>query len=106
MRDMPYLCIMKKTLLFALVGFFAACTQKPVQDYPIQGVTLEHVHFTSGLLAERGRAVRENTIPFAFRKCEETGRIANFARAAGLDTTKFTGLRYDDSDVFKPCNQI
>ena len=92
---------MKKTILFALVAILAACSQKQPQDYPIRGVTLDHVHFTDGLLAERERVVRENTIPFAFRKCEETGRIANFARAAGLDTTKFTGLRYDDSDVFK-----
>ena len=92
---------MKKTILFALVAILASCSQKQTQDYPIQGVSLSHVRFTDGLFAERERVVRENTIPFAFRKCEETGRIANFARAAGLDTTKFTGLRYDDSDVFK-----
>lgn len=92
---------MKKTVLFALVAILASCSQKQSQDYPIQGVSLSHVRFTDGLFAERERVVRENTIPFAFRKCEETGRIANFARAAGLDTTKFTGLRYDDSDVFK-----
>ena len=92
---------MKKTVLFALVAILASCSQKQSQDYPIQGVLLSHVRFTDGLFAERERVVRENTIPFAFRKCEETGRIANFARAAGLDTTKFTGLRYDDSDVFK-----
>lgn len=92
---------MKKTVLFAVVAILGACSPKQAQDYPIQGVTLDHVHFTGGLLAEGERVVRENTIPFAFRKCEETGRIANFARAAGLDTTRFTGLRYDDSDVFK-----
>ena len=92
---------MKKTILFALVAILASCSQKQTQDYPIQGVSLSHVRFTDGLFAERERVVRENTIPFAFRKCEETGRIANFARAEGLDTTKFTGLRYDDSDVFK-----
>lgn len=92
---------MKKTIILGVAAILAACSPKHPQDYPIQGVPLDHVHFTEGLLAERVRAARENTIPFAFQKCENTGRIANFARAAGLDTTKFTGLRYNDSDVFK-----
>ena len=85
--------------LSALAVVLASCSQK--KDYPYKGVSFEKVHFTDGLLAERMDVVRENTIPFAFSKCEETGRIANFARAAGLDTSRFTGLRYDDSDVYK-----
>ncbi|MCU0724754.1 MAG: glycoside hydrolase family 127 protein [Planctomycetes bacterium] len=34
-------------------------------------------------------------------RCEETGRIRNFAVAAGLATGEFVGRRYDDSDVYK-----
>jgi len=41
------------------------------------------------------------TIPYDFRKCEETGRIDNFARAGGLKKGPFVGRRYDDSDVYK-----
>lgn len=41
------------------------------------------------------------TIPYCFAKCEETGRIANFARAAGLEAGPFTGTAFDDSDVYK-----
>jgi len=44
---------------------------------------------------------REVTIPFAFKKSEETGRIDNFAKAGGLMPGKFDGRRYNDSDVFK-----
>jgi len=44
---------------------------------------------------------RKVTIPFAFKKSEETGRIANFAKAGGLIPGKFEGRRYNDSDVFK-----
>jgi len=47
---------------------------------------------------ERNRTV---TIPYAFGKCEETGRIDNFAIAGGLKKGKHTGERYNDSDVFK-----
>src|SRR5687768_6358054 len=41
------------------------------------------------------------TIPFALDKCEETGRIDNFAKAGRLMSGEFRGLYYDDSDVFK-----
>jgi DUF1680 family protein len=49
-------------------------------------------------LIERNRTV---TIPYAFEKCEETGRIDNFAIAGGLKKGKHVGERYNDSDVFK-----
>jgi uncharacterized protein len=44
---------------------------------------------------------RRVTIPFALDKCEETGRIDNFAKAGRLMPAEFRGLYYDDSDVFK-----
>ncbi|MDQ3440230.1 MAG: glycoside hydrolase family 127 protein, partial [Planctomycetota bacterium] len=44
---------------------------------------------------------RSVTIPFALAKCEETGRIDNFAKAGRLMRGEFRGLYYDDSDVFK-----
>lgn len=47
---------------------------------------------------ERNRTI---TIPYIFEKCEETGRIDNFAIAGGLKKGKHTGERYNDSDVFK-----
>lgn len=49
-------------------------------------------------LIERNRTA---TIPYAFTKCEETGRIDNFAIAGGIKKGKHTGERYNDSDVFK-----
>lgn len=49
-------------------------------------------------LIERNRTV---TIPYVFGKCEETGRIDNFAIAGGMKKGKHTGERYNDSDVFK-----
>ncbi len=44
---------------------------------------------------------RVSTIPYCFRKCEDTGRIANFARAGGLEPGPFTGIGFNDSDVYK-----
>lgn len=44
---------------------------------------------------------RKVTIPYVFKKCEQTGRIDNFAKAAGLMKGKFEGIFFNDSDVYK-----
>jgi DUF1680 family protein len=42
------------------------------------------------------------TIPFGFKKCEEEGRIRNFAKAGGLMEGEYEGkMPFDDSDVYK-----
>ena len=56
---------------------------------------------TDGFWAPRLETNRTVTIPVSFRRSEETGRIANFARAGGLEGGTHQGKRYDDSDVFK-----
>ncbi len=63
---------------------------------PLQAVTVND-HFWKPMI-ERNRTV---TIPYAFEKCEETGRIDNFAIAGGLMKGRHTGERYNDSDLFK-----
>src|SRR5512137_1015421 len=47
---------------------------------------------------ETNRAV---TIPYDFQKSEETDRIANFARAAGLAEGSHVGIFFNDSAVYK-----
>ena len=44
---------------------------------------------------------RTVTVPHVMRQCEETGRLRNFDRAAGLLVDEFEGRVYDDSDVYK-----
>ena len=39
---------------------------------------------------------RRVTLPYDFKKCEETGRIANFAKAGGLAERRFEGIYYSD----------
>jgi len=59
------------------------------------------VSVEDGFWLPRLETNREVTIPYAFKKCEETGRIDNFAKAGKLIPGKFEGRRYNDSDVFK-----
>jgi DUF1680 family protein len=72
-----------------------------VKDYPIQPVPFTSVKFQDAFWAKRLETNRTVTIPFDFKKCEETGRIDNFAKAGRLMAGEFRGIRYDDSDVFK-----
>jgi DUF1680 family protein len=70
-------------------------------DYLVIPVPLTKVQFEDSFWSPRLATNREVTIPYDFRKCEETGRIANFDRAAGKEPGPHEGIFYDDSDVFK-----
>lgn len=71
-------------------------------DYPISPVPFTMVQVTDNLWSSRIETNRTVTIPSSFRKCEETGRIDNFAIAAGIKEGEFQSkYPYDDSDVYK-----
>ncbi|MCP2519299.1 glycoside hydrolase family 127 protein [SCandidatus Aminicenantes bacterium Aminicenantia_JdfR_composite] len=71
------------------------------KDYPIKPVPFTRVKISDNFWLPRLETNLKVTIPFAFKKCEQTGRIDNFAKAGGLMKGKFIGRRYNDSDVFK-----
>ena len=65
-------------------------TVKRLEDYTYQDVPFPNVHFTDKFWAGRIETVRNVTVPFAFDKCEETGRIDNFAIAGKLKEGRFS----------------
>ncbi len=79
----------------------------PAPDYPCQPVPFTAVHLTDSFWAPRIETNRLTTIPYAFGKCEETGRMDNFDRAAAvlrgeaLTNTNLPGYPFDDTDVYK-----
>ncbi|MBN2105596.1 glycoside hydrolase family 127 protein [bacterium] len=74
----------------------------PEADYPIQPVSFTQVQLTDHFWQKRIKTNREITIPFGFNKCEEEGRIRNFAKAAGLMEGDYEGkMPFDDTDVYK-----
>lgn len=79
----------------------AQSSAKAGHEYPITPAPFTAVHFTDGFWQPRLETNRTVTLPFAWKKCEETGRIANFAKAGGLMEGEHEGARYNDSDVFK-----
>ncbi len=93
---------MEKLMLFvAVLLFFTACAKKSQKDYPIKPVPFTDVQVTDHFWQPRMEINRTVTIPYDFKKCEETGRIDNFAKAGGLMEGEFVGIRYNDSDVYK-----
>ncbi|MBE0536839.1 MAG: glycoside hydrolase family 127 protein [Phycisphaerae bacterium] len=86
------------------ISAVCAAAQGPAQlqrDYNVKPVPFNHVHVTDGLWTPRLETNRTVTIPYAFEKCEETDRISNFEKAAGLRDGKFEGTYFNDSDVYK-----
>jgi DUF1680 family protein len=72
------------------------------KDYPIKPVPFTHVKVDDEFWAPRLKINKEVTIPIAFKKAEETGRIDNFRIAGKLMNGKFkTEYPFDDSDIFK-----
>jgi len=95
---------MKNSLLLILVTILTgSCSNKDnnMTDYPVKPVAFTNVKFTDNFWLPRLDTNRIITIPYDFKKCEETHRIDNFAIAGGLQKGSFVGIRYNDSDVYK-----
>jgi uncharacterized protein len=89
--------------LFLIMIFQISCNQKQTlqTDYPVAPVPFTDVHLTDNFWLPRFDTNRIVSIPYNFQKCEETHRIDNFRIAGGLKKGAFSGIRYNDSDVFK-----
>ncbi len=89
-------------IVLGLSASHAGSDQAQLQrDYNVKPVLFNHVHVEDGFWTPRLETSRTVTIPYAFGKCEETGRIRNFEKAAGLREGKHEGIYFDDSDVYK-----
>jgi len=81
---------------FAGLGDSGASAGGPLTPVPFQRVAIHDAFWSPWL--ERNRTV---TLEACLDKCDETGRIANFARAGGLESGPHQGLLFNDSDVYK-----
>jgi DUF1680 family protein len=90
-------------LVLALLIATSCCAfaAAPVSDYPYKPVPFQDVKIQDAFWSPRMETNRLRTVWYDFEKCEETGRIDNFAKAGKLMEGPFRGTPYDDSDVFK-----
>ena len=69
--------------------------------YPISALPFTAVHVDDPFWSPRIETNRAVTVRYDFQKCEETGRISNFAKAGGIQPGAHEGIFFNDSDVFK-----
>ncbi len=98
----PLSSLMFTVCLAAVAAGAASSPAAPNKDYPITPVPFTAVKFSDAFWAPRIETNRAVTLPFLFKKNEETGRLDNFAIAGKLMTGKYRGERYNDTDVYKP----
>jgi len=88
--------------VFLIVAFAAAAVfPAAAGDYPVKPVSFTKVKINDAFWSPRMETNRVRTVWYDFEKCEETGRIDNFAKAGKLMEGDFKGTPFDDSDVFK-----
>jgi DUF1680 family protein len=91
---------MNKLVYFGVLYPIAFCfAAQP--DYPVQPVPFTAVRVEDSFWSPRMETNRLVTVWYDFKKCEETGRIDNFAKAGKLMAGDFRGTPFDDSDVYK-----
>src|SRR5579864_133900 len=114
-RKLRFDATMKARFIFGLFAFTSSfvflsgssAATKPSEDYPFKPVPFTAVHLDDAFWAPRIETNRLTTIPYAFRKCEESGRMDNFERAAAvlrgenISNRKPPGYPFDDTDPYK-----
>ncbi len=97
--------ILKILLILLIITKTSSGTEKPHDEqlaYPITAVSFTKVTLTDNFWSGRIETNRTVTIPFGFNKCEEEGRMRNFAKAGGLLEGQYEGkMPFDDTDVYK-----
>lgn len=88
-------------VVVAFAAMFACKVGAAEARSRLTAVPLTDVKLTDRFWAPRIEINRAVTVPHCLQQCEITGRIPNFAVAAGLVKGKFEGIYFNDSDVYK-----
>jgi len=89
-------------IILVLACLCPSCKETSQADYPFAPVPFHAVKPADSFWAPRIETNRTVTIPYAFKLCQETGRLTNFEIAGGLKQGAFCSkYPFDDSDVYK-----
>jgi DUF1680 family protein len=87
--------------LLAVAGLLPTARADGPKHRKLSAVPFTEVKVQDEFWAPRLRTNREKSLPHTFQWCEKTGRLSNFAKAAGLVKGEFQGIYFNDSDVYK-----
>ena len=91
----------RTTLLILALTLIIAVPVAAYETRDIEPVPFTAVRLDDGFWTPRLQTTRMVTLPYNFKKCEDTGRISNFAMAGGLMEGECEGIYFNDSDVYK-----
>src|SRR5471030_3460121 len=89
---------MKHLIIASLVTLLTAAPIALPRDYPIRAVPLTAVTVDDGFWAPKLEVNRTVTIPHILKENDDTGRVANFEKAAGRKTGAYEGRRFNRSE--------
>lgn len=108
MKFIPHASRIAAGVIWLASALYSFAAPSPAwHDYPFQPAPFTAVHLTDAFWAPRLETNRQTTIPYAFGKCEESGRMYNFERAAAvlrgenISDKKPPGFPFDDTDPYK-----
>jgi len=84
-----------------LLMLLSAAPVTPPRDYSIHAVPMTAVTIDDGFWAPKLEVNRTVTIPHILKENDDTGRVANFEKAAGRKTGAYEGRRFNDTDIYK-----
>ncbi|NCI49852.1 glycoside hydrolase family 127 protein [Sediminibacterium roseum] len=90
-----------KTLMLLVALSLSAALPAQQNDYAIQGVPFTTVKLKDNFWLPRILVNKRATIPASFKRCEATGRIDNFKKAAARKGKFGTKFPFDDTDIYK-----
>jgi uncharacterized protein len=92
---------MRAGLVVIAVLVVAAAPAAPPRDYAIRAVPMTAVTIDDGFWAPKLAINRTVTIPHILKENDDTGRVANFEKAARRKTGPYEGRRFNDTDIYK-----
>ena len=92
---------MRMFIVALAAGLVAAAPAAPPHDYPIRAVPMTAVTIDDGFWAPKLEVNRTVTIPHILKENDDTGRVANFEKAAGRKGGAYEGRRFNDTDIYK-----
>jgi DUF1680 family protein len=84
-----------------IVALLSATPTAVPRDYAIRAVPMTAVTIDDGFWAPKLEINRTITIPHILKENDDTGRVANFEKAAGRKRGPYEGRRFNDTDVYK-----
>ena len=96
------ICLPRVAMIILMITICSGCGRKEKSGYAISPVSPKNIRLEDAFWRPRLDNYGAVTLPHVFRECTGTGRIENFAIAAGLVKGKQHGIYpFDDSDVYK-----